>query len=94
MKALIFLLILGLVCVAEPVAAQKAKVHRPGENEQVREGFIQHQKEYHQKQIEEKEKPEPKPPEDPPPPPIDEVDTSAPTVKGIPGSDFGETYGQ
>ena len=39
MKPLIFLLILGLFCVGEPLAAQKAQVHPPGEDEQVHEGF-------------------------------------------------------
>ena len=39
MKPLIFLLILGLFCAREPLAAPKAQVHPPGEDEQVREGF-------------------------------------------------------
>lgn len=39
MKPLIFLLILGLLCVGGPLAAQKTQVHPPGEDEQVREGF-------------------------------------------------------
>lgn len=92
MKPLIFLLILGLFCLGEPLAAQEAQVHSPGEDEQVREGFRKHQEEYHRKQIEEKE--EQGQQEGFNSSQQNEVKESGGTVKGIPGSDFGETYGK
>lgn len=81
-----------LFCKDLHAIAKKAQVHPPGEDEQVREGFRKHQEEYHRKQIEEKE--EQGQQENSNSSQQNEVKESGGTVKGIPGSDFGETYGK